>query len=73
MSSFEGILRKSPFGGASWTLECNDGQRYQIDGGSPETLGDGARVVVQGQVDKEAVSLAMTGPILKATAIAPAG
>jgi hypothetical protein len=73
MSSFEGILRKSPFGGASWTLECADGQKYQIDGGAPEKLGDGTRVIVEGKVDKEAVSLAMTGPIIRATSIAASG
>ncbi len=68
MAQYEGTVKKNPIAGGHWTLETADGTTYQLvaDGA---TLVDGQKVVVDGKVDKAAMGIAMTGPILRAKSV----
>ncbi len=48
-----------------WVLEGDDGRTYALAGGDRGIKRDGARVEVEGQVDRSAVTSAMVGPVLK--------
>lgn len=48
-----------------WVLEGDDGRTYQLAGGDRKIKKDGQRVEVEGDVDKDALSFAMVGPLLK--------
>jgi hypothetical protein len=68
MATFEGTVRKNPIAGGHWTLEASDGTRYQLVADAA-SLVDGQKVVVDGNVDKAAMGIAMTGPILRAKSV----
>jgi cob(I)alamin adenosyltransferase len=48
-----------------WVLEGDDGRTYQLAGGDRKIKKDGQRVEVEGDVDKDALSFAMVGPLLQ--------
>jgi hypothetical protein len=50
--------------GGVWALEADDGRTYELVGGDPKMLKNGARVQVEGEVRRDAMSLAMIGPVL---------
>lgn len=52
-------------GAGAWTLEADDGRRYQLLGAEGELLREGARVMVEGDVEAGAVTTAMVGPVLR--------
>ena len=64
MAKFSGTIRRSDLEGGHWQLEADDGQVYELEG-SGDFLQDGAKVELDGAVDRTAVSFAMTGPRLK--------
>jgi len=70
MAKYSGTVEKSDLEGGLWLLVTDDGDRYQLDGASGLT--DGARVVVEGKVDKGGFGIGMTGPILKVDKVSPA-
>lgn len=47
-----------------WVLEGDDGHTYALAGGDRGLKRDGARVEVEGRVDRGAVTSAMVGPVL---------
>jgi cob(I)alamin adenosyltransferase len=51
--------------GGVWVLEGDDGRTYQLAGGDRKIKQDGQRVEVQGDVDTEAMTIFMVGPVLK--------
>jgi hypothetical protein len=63
MAKFKGTIRKSDLEGGHWTLEADDGERYQLQG-STAALKDGARATVSGKVERSMMGIGMTGPIL---------
>jgi hypothetical protein len=69
MPKFRGTIRHNDLEGGHYQLVADDGTAYQVDGGDPLLKQDGARVEVEGAVDKGAMSFAMTGPILKVTSV----
>lgn len=69
MPKFSGTIRRSDLEGGHWQLVGDDGTTYQVEGTDPTLKQDGARVEVDGRVDKEAVSMFMTGPILKVKSV----
>ncbi len=50
--------------GGVWVLEGDDGCTYQLAGGDRQIKKDGQRVEIQGDVDTEAMSIFMVGPVL---------
>jgi hypothetical protein len=65
MGKFRGTIKRNDLEGGHFQLVAEDGTAYQVDGSDPALKEDGARVEVEGAVDKGAMSFAMTGPILK--------
>lgn len=48
-----------------WVLEGDDGRTYQLAGGDRKIKRDGARIEIDGEVDHDAVTAAMVGPVLQ--------
>ena len=69
MATFRGTVRKSDLEGGHFQLVADDGTTYELEGGGPDAKQDGARVEVDGVVDRGAMSIAMTGPRLKVKAV----
>lgn len=72
MAKFSGVARRNDLEGGHWRLVADDGTAYVLEGDAVEAAGalaDGARVVIEGSVDKGAMSFAMTGPTLKVKSI----
>ncbi|MES1172248.1 MAG: hypothetical protein ABUL77_03335 [Bacteroidota bacterium] len=74
MAKYRGTLRKSDLEGGIWQLVADDGATYVLDSASlgaegDVTLVDGVRVVIEGDVDRQTLSFAMAGPLLKARSI----
>jgi hypothetical protein len=65
MAKFRGTVRRSDLEGGHWQLEAEDGKTYVLEGATSAIEADGARVEIDGAVDKGAMGIAMTGPILK--------
>lgn len=64
MASYRGTVRRNDLEGGFWELHADGGERYQLQGGDDGLRREGARVEVQGKVDKQAMGIGMTGPIL---------
>lgn len=60
-----GTLKHSQVEGGVWLLEDSDGVTYQLVGAPASQLTHGAKVEVEGEVDENAMSFAMSGPLLK--------
>jgi hypothetical protein len=65
MSKFRGTIRRSDLEGGHWQLEADDGTTYVLEGATRPIEQDGAKVEVDGAVDEDAMSIAMTGPVLR--------
>ena len=59
-----GTIRRSDLEGGHWLLETDGGERYQLIGSLGDCK-DGLAVEVEGNVDKNAMGIGMTGPQLK--------
>ncbi|MET0402043.1 MAG: DUF5818 domain-containing protein [Cystobacter sp.] len=46
-----------------WVLEGDDGRTYQLAGGDRKIKKDGQRIEAQGEVDADALTTAMVGPV----------
>ncbi len=51
--------------GGVWVLEGDDGRTYQIVGGDRRLRTKGQRIQVEGDLDPDAASFAMVGPVLR--------
>ncbi len=60
----KGVVRKEDLGPGVFVLETKD-ETYTLDTTDKALKKDGLRVEVEGDVDDEAVSVAMSGPVLK--------
>jgi hypothetical protein len=65
MAKFRGTIRKNDLEGGHWQLEADDGTAYVLEGSTQGIEQDGAKVEIDGAVDKNAMGFAMTGPILR--------
>ena len=72
MAKFRGTIRHSDLEGGHFQLAADDGTIYELEGNDPALRRDGARVEIEGSVDRAALSLAMTGPRLKVKSVKPA-
>jgi hypothetical protein len=72
MAKFQGVARHNDLEGGHWQLIADDGTEYVLEGDAVDAAGslaDGARVIVDGAIDRGAMSLAMTGPTLRVKSI----
>jgi hypothetical protein len=71
MAKFRGTIRHSDLEGGHFQLVADDGSVYEVEseGNDPLLATDGARVEIDGSVDKDALSFTMTGPRLKVRAV----
>jgi hypothetical protein len=69
MAKFRGTIRRSDLEGGLYQLVADDGTTYEIEGSDPALNQDGARVEIEGSVDKAAMSFTMTGPRLKVRSV----
>jgi hypothetical protein len=65
MSKFTGTVKRNDLEGGFWELHADDGERYQLAGGDDGLHKSGQRVEVHGKIDKKAMGIGMTGPILE--------
>ena len=68
MAKFRGKVKKSDLEGGHWQLVADDGETYVLEGAIKGIEIDGASVEIDGVVDRNAMSFAMTGPTLKVKA-----
>ncbi len=64
MATFKGTVKKNDLEGGFWELHTDDGKKYQLSGGDDGLRKEGARVEVEGKIDKAAFGIGMTGPTL---------
>jgi hypothetical protein len=62
---YSGTVKKNDLEGGFWQLVTDGGEKFQLSGGGPDLLKEGTRADVEGTVDPQAMSFAMSGPILK--------
>lgn len=67
MAKFSGIIKQSDLEGGHWLLVTKDGEQYQLIGGKDYAAGQ--LVDVEGSIQRDAVGIGMTGPILKVKSI----
>jgi len=65
MAKFRGKVQRSDLEGGHWQLVADDGTTYVLEGATRAIEIDGAKVEIDGAVDKNVMSIAMTGPTLK--------
>jgi hypothetical protein len=65
MAKFHGTVRRSDLEGGHWQLEADDGTTYVLEGAPRGIEQDGAKVEIDGAVDRDAMGIAMTGPTLR--------
>jgi len=65
MAKFHGTVRRSDLEGGHWQLETDDGTTYVLEGATRGIEQDGAKVEVDGAVDRDVMGIAMTGPTLR--------
>jgi hypothetical protein len=65
MSKIRGTVRRNDLEGGHWQLVADDGTTYVLEGATGGIEQDGAKVEVDGAVDREAMGFAMTGPTLR--------
>jgi hypothetical protein len=56
----KGTIKKTDVEGGAWLLEGDDGEQYQLTG-KIDGAKDGARVEIEGKVDKNAMGIGMMG------------
>ncbi len=67
MGKFRGTVRKNDLEGGHWQLVADDGKIYVLQGALRGIDQEGAKVEIDGAVDRDAMGLAMTGPTLRVT------
>ena len=65
MAKYRGTVRHSDLEGGLWELHTDDGQIYELDGGGGDLRRDGARVEIDGTVDRGVMSIGMRGGVLR--------
>jgi len=69
MAKLRGTIRKSDLEGGFFQFVAEDGTAYEVEGADPLLSKEGARVEIEGQVDRNALSFTMSGPRLKVLSI----
>ena len=69
MAKYRGTVKRNDLEGGHWQLVADDGTTYVLE--TDAKIEDGRRYEVDGSVDKDAMSFAMTGAVLKAKSARP--
>ena len=69
MPKLRGTIRKSDLEGGVYQFHGDNGDVFELEGSDPLLHAEGAKVEIDGQVDKNAVSFTMTGPRLKVKSV----
>ena len=69
MAKFRGTIRHNALEGGHFELLSDDGTVYEVEGNDALLRRDGARVEIDGSIDRTALSLAMSGPRLKVKSV----
>jgi hypothetical protein len=69
MGKLRGTIRKSDLEGGVYQLVADDGTIYELEGNDPLLRKEGAKVEIDGSVDKNALSFSMTGPRVKVKSV----
>ena len=64
MAKFHGKVKRSDLEGGHWQLVADDGTTYVLDGATKGIEVDGAKVEIDGVIDRNVMGFAMTGPTL---------
>ena len=67
MGKFRGTVHKNDLEGGHWQLVADDGKTYVLQGALRGIDQEGAKVEIDGAVDRDAMGFAMTGPTLRVT------
>lgn len=72
MAKFRGTIRRNDLEGGHWQLVADNGSAYVLDVEVGHAgLVDGASVEIDGTIEKNDLSFAMTGPTLHVKSIRP--
>jgi hypothetical protein len=63
-TTLQGTIERKDFGTGTWALVTDSGEVYELQKAPKNLLTPGTRVVVQGTIQPDAISIAMIGPIL---------
>jgi hypothetical protein len=69
MAKLRGTIRKSDLEGGVYQFHADNGDIYELEGTDPLLRKEGAKVEIDGHVDKNAMSFTMTGPRLTVKSI----
>jgi hypothetical protein len=69
MAKLRGTIVRSDLEGGVYQFHAEDGTVYEVDGDDPLLKQEGAKVELDGAVDKNVMSFTMTGPRLKVKSI----
>lgn len=63
--TIQGTLEHSDLEGGNWVFRANDGNSYQLDGLPTNLQKDGARLELEGSVDKGMMTIGMMGSVFQ--------
>jgi hypothetical protein len=70
MAKFRGTIRRNDLEGGHWQLVAENGSAYVLDVETGDAgLVEGAQVEIDGTIEKNDLSFAMTGPTLRVKSI----
>jgi len=69
MAKVTGTIQWNDLEGGFYQLVGDDGTTYELDGNDPLLSRKGARVEIDGTVDKQTMSFRMVGPRLKVSSV----
>ena len=70
MAKFRGTIRRNDLEGGHWQLVAENGSAYVLDVETGDAgLVEGAQVEIDGTIEKNDLSFAMTGPTLRVESI----
>lgn len=65
MKTLKGTVKKREVEGGVWVLETQDKKMYELKGGPVDIYRHGNKVTIKGDVRKNIMSLAMSGPVFE--------
>lgn len=63
--TIQGTLEHSALEGGAWVFRANDGNSYQLDGLPSNLEKDGAKLELEGNVDKGMMTIGMMGSVFQ--------